>query len=159
MLTRLLPDQIANFWDIIKYAVEQSLPPIVGESPDKMDRILSACLSGKIQVWASYRREEEGTVFEGICLTKIIYDDASNTKNLLLYCIYGYESTLEEAWMHAFRAVSKYAKKHGCNDIVGYTNVDYLIEKAALFGGDAKYTFISFNINKTIKLMNDLGWS
>ena len=158
MLVKLLPEQVAEFWDIIKFAVEESLPPIVGDHPDKMNRILSSLLSGKTECWASYRRGEEGTVFEGICLTKIIYDDASDTRNLLLYCIYGYEKTLEEAWMEAFRSVAKYAKAKGCNDIVGYTDVPYLIEKAKLFGGDTSYTFVSFNINKTIKLMDSLGW-
>jgi len=158
MLTRLLPDQISAFWDIIKYAVEESLPPIIGEHPDRMNRILSSLLSSKTECWASYRREDERIIFEGICLTKIIYDDASGTKNLLLYCIYGYESTLEEAWMDAFRSVSKYAKAQGCNDIIGYTNVPYLIEKAKLFGGNTDYTIVTFNINKTVKLMNDLGW-
>ena len=158
MLTKLLPEQVSKFWDVIKYAVEQSLPPIVGEHPDRMNRILSSILCSKTECWASYRKEESGVVFEGIALTKIIYDDASDTRNLLLYCVYGYEKTLEDAWVDAFTSVAKYAKFHGCNEVVGYTEVQYLIEKAKAFGGDTRYTFVSFNIDKTIKLMDDLGW-
>ena len=156
MLTKLLPDQVSNFWDIIKYAIEESLPPIVGEHPDKMNHILSSILCGKTTCWASYRKEEEKTVFEGICLSKIIYDDASDTRNLLLYCVYGYEKTYDEAWQEAFLTVAKYAKSHNCNEVVAYTDVPYLIEKAKLFGGDTSYTYVSFNVNKTVKLINSL---
>jgi len=97
MLTKLLPDQISNFWDIIKYSVEESLPPIVGDHPDKMNRILSSLLCGKSECWASYNRQGDNTKFEGIVLTKMLYDDASDTRNLLIYCLYGYEEVNKES--------------------------------------------------------------
>lgn len=156
MLVQLLPDQVSRFWDIIKFAVDESLPPIVGEHPDRLNRILSSILSGKTQCWASYRRENEKIVFEGICLTKFLYDEASNTKNLLLYSVYGYEKTENEAWAEAFIATSKFAKANGCNEVVGYTNVDHLIEKAKLFGGNTEYTYITFNVEKTVQIINEL---
>ena len=158
MLTRLLPDQISKFWDIIKFAVEQSLPPLVGDLPDKMNRILSAALSGRVDVWASYTRdEEERTKINAILLTKFIYDDASDTRNLLLYCLYGYEEIKLQSWIDGLDKVSKYAKYHKCSQIVAYTSLTHLIELAEKLGGEADYTFISLNADKIIQNLNDLN--
>lgn len=154
MLTKLLPDQVAKFWDVIKYAVEQSLPPIAGEHPDKMNRILSSILCSKTECWASYRKEDNNTIFEGIALTKLLHDDASNTRNLLLYCIYGYEGVDKNSWDEAFITLVKYAKFHKCNDIIAYSDIPEMIRRAEAIGGEAKYTFISWNVNKIIKKFN-----
>lgn len=156
MLTRLLPEQVAKFWDVIKYAVEESLPPLVGGHPDRMNRILTSLLSGGLTCWASYRKCENGNIFEGICITKLIYDEASHTRNLLLYTVYGYNKIVEDSWANAFISIAKYAKKHKCNEIIAYTDVPYLVKKAKEFGADTSFTFVSFNIKKTVKFLNGL---
>jgi len=153
MLTKLLPDQIAKFWDVIKYAIEESLPPIVGEHPDKMNRILTSLLCNKTECWIRYRKEDK-TIFEGIALTRFLHDDASNTKNLLIYCLYGYDKTTDETWTESISLLCKYAKKHKCSDVVAYTDIQYMIDKAKQLGGEAKYTYVSFNVEKIIKKFN-----
>jgi len=157
MLTRLLPEQISKFWDIIKYAIECSLPPTAGEHPDKMNRILSAALSGKIEVWASYTKGEEGNKFEGIMVTRILYDDASNTKNLLIYCLYGYGRIDRSSWSHGLKIIAKYAKSKNCARIIAYTNSPYIVELVRRLGGEANYTFISFDIDKIVQNLNYLN--
>jgi len=154
MLTKLLPDQISKFWDIIKYAVEQSLPPITGEHPDKMNNILFSALDGSIDVWASYEKGSEGSRFEGIVLTEILIDRPSKTKNLLLYCLYGYDKVTRESWESGFQTMLKYAAGKGCSRIVAYTDVPVLIELVKSLGGEAKYTFVSFDIKQIIKSFN-----
>jgi len=155
MLTKLLPDQVAKFWDVVKFAIEESLPPIVGDHPDKMSRILGACLSGSVDVWASYIINEEVRKFEGILLTKVLHDDASGTNNLLLYCVYGYSDVSKESWISGFESILKYAKNKHCMQVVAYTEVPYLIDLVKSLGGDAKYTFVSFNVNTSIKQLEE----
>jgi len=150
MLTRLLPDQIAKFWDVVKYGIEQSLPPTIGEHPDKMNRILSSCLSGKIQCWASYTKAEE-TRFEGVVLTQILYDDASYTKNLLIYCLYGYEDVDERSWFSGLESLAKFAKREKCSQVVAYTNKKGIVKLVDRLGGDTSFTFISFNVDKIVQ--------
>ena len=144
MLTRLLPDQISKFWPVIKYGVEQSIPPTVGEHLDKLNRLLSGMLSGKLDVWASYNHLENVTKFEGIVVTQILYDDASNTKSLLIYAIYAYNTLAEETWREAYEALGKYALSQGCNRFVAYSSEPFVIRQAKLLGGDTSFTFISF---------------
>ncbi len=146
MLTKLLPDQISAFWDIIKYAIEESLPPIAGEGPDKMNRILMALLNSKAECWASYRVDGDQRTFEGIAITKLQYDDISNTKGLLIYCLYGYEKTVRESWTAAFLTLAKYAKSKDCTRITSYVSLPYLINLAKEFNADVDYTYIVFPI-------------
>jgi len=150
MLTRMLPDQISRFWPVVKYALEQALPPTVGDHPDRMNRILSGMLSGKLDVWASYRHLEEVTKFDGIVVTQILYDDASNTKSLLIYAIHAYEDTLPETWTEGFETLFKYAKAQGCYRCVAYSSVPYVVEQAKKYGADTSFTFISFPLPKTV---------
>jgi hypothetical protein len=150
MLTQLLPDQISKFWPIIKYAVEEALPPTTkSEHPDKMSRILSGMLCGKLDVWASYKHQEDGvTKFEGIVITQILYDDASNVHNLLIYALYAYENTTPNSWMDGYKALAKYAKAKRCSNIVAYASVPSIISLANRLGADTSFTFISFPLSQ-----------
>jgi hypothetical protein len=152
MLTQLLPDQISKFWPIIKYAVEAALPPITqGEHPDKMSRILSGMLSGKLDVWASYKHQEDGvTKFEGIVVTQILYDDASNIYNLLIYAIFAYENTTPDTWTDGYETLVKYARSKRCTNIVAYSSVPHIVNLARGLGADTNFTFISFPIPKSV---------
>jgi len=155
MLTKLLPDQISKFWDIIKYAVEQSLPPIVGDHPDKMNRILSSLLSGGLDCWASYEKGEVNK-FECILLTKFLYDDSSDTRNLLIYCIYGYNQISKKSWESGLVTLLNYAKGNMCNQIVAYTDIPHIVKISENLGAEDSYTFITFNVNKTVQKLNSL---
>ena len=137
-----MPDQVSNFWDIIKYAIEESLPPIAGESPDKMNKILAALLIGKGQCWASYDKGDKGNKFEGIVITKVLYDDISDTKNLLIYCLYGYEDVSKESWLSGFKSLVKFATGQDCSQIIGYTDIPLILKMVERFKGETKYTFV-----------------
>lgn len=156
MLTKLLPEQIAAFWDIIKYAIEESLPPIAGEHPDRLNRILTSLLCSGTECWVSYNRQESNPKFEGVALTKILYDDATDTKSLLIYCIYGYDPIHKNSWLEALRAITKYAKSKKCSQIVAYTEYPYIIKLAKLHGGDTRFTFLSFNVDESVQKLNKL---
>lgn len=145
MLTKLLPDQISKFWPIIKYAVEESLPPnVIGDSPEKMNRVLSAMLCGKLDVWASYKQSDRK--FEAILVTQILHDEASGERNLLLYCLYSYDKVDASSWRTGFEAVTKYAKARGCSGLIAYSANPHVVDLAKQYGADTSFTFISFKI-------------
>jgi len=148
MITKLLPDQIAKFWPIIKYAVEESLPPTTGDHPDKMNRVLSSMLSGSTKVWVSYKHPDNK--FEAVIVTKFIYDDDSGTKNLLIYCLYGYEPISQDSWTEGAIALFKYAKANRCSMIVAYTANPLVVEIAKKYGADTSYTIITIDLSKIV---------
>lgn len=157
IVSKLLPEQISAFWDVIQYAVAQSLPPISSDHPDIMNRVLSSCLSGVTEVWAEYTKDKEGnTRFEGIALTQFLYDKTSDTKNLLVYCLYGYQKIDPDSWGRTMVTIAKYAKEKNCAQIIAYSSIPHMIELTRKLGANTDYTFISFNVDETIQLLNEL---
>ncbi len=147
MLVRLLPDQISKFWDIIKYALDNAPPLTANQNyKDWTTRILTQALSGKIEVWASYRDEEGQKIFEGVMLTTFTYDSFLDTKDLLIYYVYSYNGISAETRDLTFKTLAKYAKSRGCKRIATYTNNPTIVSWAKDFGGDHSLTLITFDI-------------
>ena len=156
MLTKLLPEQISKLWPIIKYAIEQSVPPATGEHPEKMNRILSSALCGKIDIWAAYTKGETNK-FEAIVVTELLYDEPSGIKNLLLYSLYGYDKVSKSSWIDGLVTLAKYGKSLRCTNLVAYSSEQDIIELVKRLGGDTSFTFLSFRIDEIVKKLNDLG--
>ena len=156
LVSKLLPEQISAFWDVIKFAIAESLPPITGEHPDIMNRILSSALRGTIEVWAEYVKEGDNIKFEGIALTQILYDEPSGTKNLLIYSLYGYNPIDPGSWARTLVVVAKYAKEINCNQIMAYVTLPHLVSLAKGLGGNTDFTFVTFNVDETVKKLNGL---
>jgi hypothetical protein len=149
MFAKLLPEQISKFWDVIKYGLEQTLPPIAGDHPDRMNRVLTACLCGKADVWASYTRDNGVGNFEGFAVTRIIFDDVSSTFSLLIYTIYAYSKVSSSTWLVALRKLAAYAKLKNCRFVVAYTDFPGIVEISKRLGGDIKF-FLRFDVEKIL---------
>ena len=147
MLTRLLPDQISKFWDVIKYAIEESAPPNINISPDMMNKILMSLLSNKSQCWVMYTVKENKRDLNAVAVTEISIDNISECKNLLLYSVYGYTNISRKSWLSAFKVLAKYAIANNCDKIVGYTNVPHILKITRMLGGNTDCTFVSFDLN------------
>ena len=147
MILRLTPDQIANLWDMIKYALEQS-PPIRVDVKDYRwtNRILESAMNGSISIWVAYQKSDEGTKFEGVGITSIEVDKFARQKSLLIYYVYAYRDTNFISWQEAFDMMSKYARSRGCSKIITYSNNEQIISLAEGVGGDVSTRFITFNI-------------
>ena len=148
MLTKLLPDQIAKFWDIIKYAIEDSIPPTATWTPNMTNKILTSLLCGKSHCWISYIMEGEQRKLEAVVVTQILYDDISDTRNLLIYCLCSYETNMGSSWLNGLKALVKFATFQGCKNIVAYTDVPSIIKIVKRLGGETNQTFISLPLLK-----------
>ena len=154
-VTKLLPEQVTVFWNVVKFAIEQSLPPIAINDPEATNRILSSILCKKTEVWAEYvKGEEEGNKFECIFLTQFVYDEPSDTKNLLIYSLYGYDEIDSGSWARALITMVKYAKEKKCNQIVAYSSVPRVIEMAKSVGWNTDFTFLSGNVSEMAERFN-----
>ena len=151
MINPLLPEQISTFWDVIKHAIENSLPPIASDHPDKMNRILGSLLSGKLVCWASYQITEKSRKFNGIIVTDITYEQATDTRSLLIYSLFAYEEITTEIWLEGLQALLKYGKSKKCTNVVAYTTVPHMIDLTKKMGGNADWTYCMFDINSLME--------
>ena len=139
MLVRLLESQISSHWEEIKYGIEAALPPVVNGSEDRMNNILESLLIGQLVCWVSMNDK----TMDGILTTEVLYDAASKTKSLLIYSVYAFTHTVPDTWISGVETLRKYALGEGCSRIVGYSNVEQVLNIVEKFGGDTSYRFLS----------------
>lgn len=143
MLTRIPEDQIANHWEAISFAIENSMPPFVKIDEVFMSNILTSLLLGELDCWMSLNSKGQ---IEAIATTQILEDAASRLKTLLIYSAYKTLDNIEDqSWIDAFKTISEYARNSGCCAIACYTVVDKIIQQALKFGGQLQ-TFVTFNV-------------
>jgi len=136
MIVRLLPDQIAKHWFVIKFALQKSLPPMVDETPEDVNNILKSLLEESMQCWASVQIKEDNTFIEGIVITTVVFDSPSKSKNLLVYCVYSFANiSNERSWMEGIEKLVSYAHGRGCNKIMAFTNEKNIIKLILRLGG------------------------
>lgn len=145
MLIRMLPEQIAKLWHVIKPAIEASLPPIASDPEGRMNNVLSAMLVGGIDCWVSYRKLSEGIEVNAIVTTTIVVDNISGTRSLLIYSIYSPDGVElgQDGWAEGYDALSKYARAVNCSNLSAYSPLDYICEIAESLGGNADFRYIT----------------
>jgi hypothetical protein len=133
MLIALLPDQVDMHWDILKVAVERSLPPIAINKSHSMNRFLECLLEGTMTCWLGM---EDGKI-DGFVVTTVINDFCTDTKTLLVYFIFGEAS--RHVYEDGMETLHKHAKAQGCSFIGGYTVHERLVPLCQSLGCTVQY--------------------
>ena len=133
MLVKLLPDQVARHWEIIRRSIEESDFSLPGESKEKMNNMLEEFLVGKRQAWISYNSEK---VVNGVVTTQIQEDKIAEIKSVLIYSVYSFGEADMKDWYEGFRALKKFAKGEGCSYFYAFSNNDFIIDISNRLGGD-----------------------
>jgi len=140
MLVRMFPEQIVKHWDIISHAIRESVPEIPGETPEKMNNILSGMLMETWECW--FNANDKTGKFNGIVVTTVLYDNITETKSLLFYTMYGFGIVDMKGWMKGFKTLIKYARHKGCVRIVAYADIDFSLKFIERVKGSSKYKFL-----------------
>ena len=143
MLTKLNAEQISKFWNEIKEHLEVGLVPYVAVTPDGMTFILESLLNDSMQCWV-LRREGEESIF-ALATTSIIVEPASQTKNLVIYSLSGYQVIPRELYQEGMKVLHEYARTKGCKLILAYTSV-LAVERLALQLGATRAALLSWRI-------------
>lgn len=139
MLVQLSSDQVANYWDFIKYGVEEAIIPTVGIHDERMSEVLESIMLGKMVVWVSANKDTK--VIDGVVCTVLQTDELSKTKSLLIYSLYGTES-MRSSWSDGLEQLQKYAKTEGCHKILAYSNLPEIISYVEHIGGNADFRLL-----------------
>lgn len=145
MITKLLPENVTENWDVVKEAIRQALPPFALDTPDKMNRILESIILGNLEVWVLYDNTE-GIQIKSIWTTSMITDPESQTKNLLVYSIFNFDHSTPENWIDGLSAMREYAKANDCVAITGFTKEPYVLKFVESVSGDTSVRFIRIPI-------------
>lgn len=142
----LLPEQISQYWDLIKFAIASSDPERDGESEDRFTNTLNLMLSGKAQCWFGWTQNGSGKIPKYIAVTMIITNPFSGNSDVLIDCLFGLNELTDTDWAEAWELVSKWGRANSCTRVVAYANVPKVIEMAKHFNGTTSYTYLAIPI-------------
>jgi hypothetical protein len=143
-LTELDPKQVAEKWWGIREAIENSLPPIVKGSPNRIHNILEAILLGRMKVWIIQRVDGQNGRPIGITTSIINDDDITGLRTLTIFSLYGLTKWEPEDWVGCWNQAVKVARKYECDQILAYTEHDNIANAAKQVGGDTDTRLMIF---------------
>ena len=142
LLVRLTEENVAEYWDIVRYAMRSALPPTAMDSPEKLNNILESLLLGKTQAWVVLE-EPDSKQLRALLTTYIHVDEASKTRTLMLYTIHAFLPLGEDEANAVYEGVMRYAKANKCNKISTYTDDENVISILAKYGMKQQYVFLT----------------
>ena len=142
-LIKLSPEQISERWEVLRAAIESALPPPAPYSdPNIMNNILASLLRGVLECWILY--EGEKAIIVGTF--EVVLDVPSGIKSLLIYSLFSYKPFSYDLWGILLTRLRKYAKEIDCHKIVGYSNIERILELVQALGGSTDFRYIQLEV-------------
>ena len=146
MLVRLLPDDIEKGWDVISKALIGSVPEYVKVDDIGMTNILYALLNDTLQCWLITGDNFKERGMHGIVTTTVVVDEASQTKNLLIYSFRGYRMLTQDIMNDFYITLKTFAKSKNCYKIIAYTEIERIKTMIINMGGRVGHTLVELEI-------------
>ena len=139
MIIKLLPAQITELWDSIRFGVINAIAPLIDPTPDNIQDILCQLIKQDMQCWCVYGEDKK---IYGYIITSISIDVNVNFRTLLIYSVFLYEQAPMDMWEEGMRIVEEFAKTNSCSRIVAYTANPNILSIASKNGYNSDYTYI-----------------
>lgn len=121
-IIRLRPIQIAKVWDSLRFAITQSIAPLVYVDENSIRVILSELLCEKMQCWCIYEKTGTGIDIYGYTVTSIQTEHHTNIRTLLIYAYYMFKRVSIDDRKNLHSTMQDFAKTNNCKLMAGYTN-------------------------------------
>jgi len=156
-MLKLLPQQVSDYWEEIRDAIQLANPATTYMTPERMNNVLTSLLMEESQCWVlceDYNPEDPK--IHGVCVTTIVHDHVADVKNLMIYALWSKKLLTGKMYLSLFFTLSKYAKGNNCARVTAYTDVPKIIDIVEqLPNGHSNYKFIEWDVHTSIK-PNDL---
>lgn len=126
MIVKLLPTQIKDHWESIKFSAVKADLVKDKDVPEYSVNLLLDLLNDKAQCIMSV---EDGKI-QRILIVSFMYDIVRKTKSMVFRTMYSFTLASPEQWVEESTAVYQYAKKMNCNEIC-MTTANHRIEQLA----------------------------
>ncbi len=144
MLVKLTSEQVSKNWPAIRKAIEASLPPISVGAEDRMNRILEAIINDYAHCWFNYNKDDQLDV---VVVTSFLSDEITGIKNLFIFAMYGMMAE-RRSWLEGLKTLVRFARGHGCDQIVAYSDIDSVIKFVERVGGDGDFRLIRIPVKE-----------
>ena len=86
----------------------------------------------------------------GIIVTSIQPDFYTETKNLLIYSLWGVQRINPDVWIDGLKYLKRFAKEKECFRVIAYTDLPNILSIVKKLGGNTSITFISMEVGNDI---------
>ena len=129
MIIKLQPDQVVLFWDMIKLSMIESNKVPKEFQQDYSINILTKFLSGKLQAWIGYKKDDKGDKRIHTCFVSSIIDEKYHgVRALNAEAIYGFKMIDEELLIEIYVKMEEFAKANNCNVLAADYSVNRVKE-------------------------------
>lgn len=147
MVIRLTTIQISNHWEAIKDMLVRAIPDIPGQLANRDNNILKSLLIGEDVCWVGYKRvAEKRNDIIGMMITRIISDEITGIRSLLIYCLAGWDTLDDSFYEEGFDSLKKYGKEANCHRIVFYSDEQRVLNITKELGFNTDFHFGIFQL-------------
>ncbi len=142
-ILRLQPQEVAKYWDHIKYAacLVDRVPP--NNRPEYCKSLLEDLLCDKAQAW--FGLAEDRTV-KVSAVTKVQENPDTKIRELFISWIFGYVALTDIEAKEFFDGAKVFAKNIGCSSVRAHSNVPRIWELCELVGAKQPYRVYQVNL-------------
>lgn len=125
MVVKLLPDQIVNYWDAIKFATVKSDEVDGRYLEGYLTNLLSELMNNKAQCFVRLDSEK---VLQTVMITKILLDKVTEQKTLVVENLYAYQNVHREVWKNDLDILLNFMREEKCMRVLA-TSKNHIIWK------------------------------
>ena len=114
MLIKILPDQVVQLWETIKYAAVKVDEIDEKDLPKYLNELLHALLNENAQCFVRIGDDRE---IIAIWITAFLMNNINGEKYFQIKCVYGFKSSPDEVWKRDCEVLVQFAKKENCSYI------------------------------------------
>lgn len=131
MIIRILPSQVPQLWEAIKFACVQADEVNKEDMPSYFNELLHTLLSDKAQCFV--RLGDDRTLLM-LAITRILVDKITGKKSLFIQGLYSWKSVEDGEWQEDFKFVREFAKHEQCKRISFESRNDRVWKIAGILG-------------------------
>lgn len=143
MLIKVIPNKIPEVWEVIKLASTQA-DGIVKGLESYLNELLHALLSGKAQCFL--RTNDKQTEIEAVIITRLLMDQFTKEKYLLLQSYYAFKAASDKDWGNNMQYAMDFAVHENCSYISFTSSNKRILELAEFYGFNERHRRLDFRL-------------
>ena len=143
MIHKIIPSQIPQFWDTIKFAVLNADNIAEKDRELYLNNLLAFLLCDKAQCFV---RSNEVRELQALMITRIVKDEITGLKSLFIGSLYSFRVVPESQWIADIDVIRKFAQSNGCKKIIAVSNNQRVFEIADRAGFVERYRSFALEV-------------
>lgn len=143
MLKRINLDKLGPVWERIKGDVQESLPPLIGQSDEALSLVYESVKKEEVILWAIFDPKQQKDAL-GLLLTSLVNNPFTRKTDLFIISFVSYEERNEipsNIWTDVTEILFKHAAEFNCAKVFGFIKSQHLLNVLDDLGANTTYTY------------------